>query len=95
MRRRLRRGAESGIVNGMFKSSYQICTVFGIPIRLDFSLIVLFFLLVSQEGDAVYGIATGIVLLVSIVLHELGHSLAAMAFGYVFLNGMINDALEA
>ncbi|HNX34971.1 MAG TPA: site-2 protease family protein [Kiritimatiellia bacterium] len=65
----------------MIKSSYQLCTVFGIPIKLDFSLIVLLFLLITNYGDPVYGIAAGIALLLSITLHELGHSLVAMAFG--------------
>lgn len=65
----------------MLKSSYRFCTIFGIPIYLDLSLIVLVFLLVSNYGDPLYGIAAGIALLVSITLHELGHSLTSMAFG--------------
>ncbi|MDD3546430.1 MAG: site-2 protease family protein [Kiritimatiellae bacterium] len=65
----------------MFKSSYHLCTLFGIPIRLDFSLIILMFLLIGNYGDPLYGIAAGIALLVSITLHELGHSLVAMAYG--------------
>ena len=65
----------------MLKSSYQLCTVFGIPIKLDFSLIVLMFLLITSYGDPFYGIAAGVALLLSITLHELGHSLVAMAFG--------------
>lgn len=65
----------------MMKASYQVCTLFGIPIRLDLSLIVLFFLLIANYGDPLYSIGAGLALLVSIVLHELGHSLVAMAFG--------------
>lgn len=65
----------------MFKSSYHLCSVFGIPIRLDISLIILMFLLIANYGDPLLGIAAGIALLVSITLHELGHSLVAMAFG--------------
>jgi len=65
----------------MFKSSYRLCTVFGIPIQLDFSLIILLFLLITNYGDPLYGIAAGVALLFSITLHELGHSLVAMAFG--------------
>lgn len=65
----------------MFKSSYQLCRLFGIPIYLDLSLIVLMFLLISNYGDPLYGIAAGVALLISITLHELGHSLVAMAFG--------------
>ncbi|HRU18888.1 MAG TPA: M50 family metallopeptidase, partial [Kiritimatiellia bacterium] len=65
----------------MLRSSYHLCTVFGIPIRLDASLIILMFLLIGNYGNPLYGIAAGIALLVSITLHELGHSLTAMAFG--------------
>jgi len=65
----------------MLKSSYQLCTLFGIPIKLDFSLIVLMFLMITNYGDPFYGIAAGLALLLSITLHELGHSLVAMAFG--------------
>ena len=63
------------------KSSYEIARVFGIPIRLDLSLIILLFLLTVQYGNPLQGLLIGIVLLLSITLHELGHSLVAMAFG--------------
>ena len=65
----------------MIKSSYQLCSLFGIPIKLDFSLVILMFLMVSNFGDPLFGIAAGVGLLLSITLHELGHSLVAMAFG--------------
>ena len=65
----------------MLKSSYQLCTLFGIPIKLDISLLVLMFLMITNYGDPFYGIAAGVALLLSITLHELGHSLVAMAFG--------------
>lgn len=65
----------------MIKSSYQLCRLFGIPLKLDLSLIVLMFLLITNYGNPVYGIAAGLALLLSITLHELGHSLVAMAFG--------------
>ncbi len=65
----------------MLKSSYQLCTLVGIPIKLDISLLVLMFLMITNYGDPFYGIAAGVVLLLSITLHELGHSLVAMAFG--------------
>ncbi len=65
----------------MFKSSYHLCTIFGIPIRLDISLLILMFLFIANYGDPLFGIAAGVALLASITLHELGHSLVAMAFG--------------
>ena len=65
----------------MIKSSYQVATVFGIPIRLDISLIILLGLLIMQYGDPIMGLLAAVALLLSITLHELGHSLVAMAFG--------------
>lgn len=65
----------------MIKSSYHLFTVFGIPIKADISLIFLAIILVSQYDNPLYGLAAGLVLLISILLHELGHSLVAIAFG--------------
>jgi len=61
--------------------AYKIATVSDIPIYIDWSLILLLFLMVSNFGDPVLGIAVGVGLAVSIALHELGHSLVAQAFG--------------
>jgi Zn-dependent protease len=65
----------------MIKSSYHLFTLFGIPVKADLSLFILAFLLIQSYSSPFYGLATGIVLLISILLHELGHSLVAMAFG--------------
>jgi len=65
----------------MIKSSYEIARPFGIPIRLDISLIILLFFFVSDYASPFVGLGAGVVLLLSITLHELGHSLVAMAFG--------------
>jgi len=65
----------------MIKTSYQLCRVFGIPIYLDISLIVLMIWVASSYDGPFYGLAAGVLLLVSITLHELGHSLVSMAFG--------------
>ena len=65
----------------MIKSSYHLFTVFGIPVKADLSLFILIFILARGESDLLYGLAAGLVLLVSVLLHELGHSLVAMAFG--------------
>ncbi len=65
----------------MIKTSYQLCRVFGIPIYLDISLILLMFLFVRGYDNPLYGLAAGVFLLLSITLHELGHSLTSMAFG--------------
>lgn len=66
----------------MFSSKFRICDVFGIPVYLDMSLIVLLALFVMDFGSFTFGLACALVLAVSITLHELGHALTARAFGY-------------
>lgn len=63
------------------KNKFHLCDLFGIPLYLDFSfaVILVMFLLDSPPQ---YGLAFTLALAVSIVLHELGHSLTAAAFGY-------------
>jgi Zn-dependent protease len=65
----------------MIKTSYKLCSVFGIPIYLDISLIILLFIYIQAYGNPIYGIIAGLLLLLSITLHELGHSLTAQMFG--------------
>lgn len=65
----------------MIKTSYQLCRAFGIPIHLDLSLILLVIWVASSYRDPVFGVLAGVLLVVSIALHELGHSLVSMAFG--------------
>lgn len=64
-----------------FKNRYHLCDLFGIPIYLDltFAFILLMFLF---DTPPQYGLAFALLLAVSIVAHELGHSLTARAFGY-------------
>ena len=73
----------------MFGSSYQLCRVFGIPIRLNVTLLILtgfiWYNTVKVYESFAIGLLLGgifsLLLLLSIVLHELGHSLVAMRFG--------------
>jgi Zn-dependent protease len=65
----------------MIKSSYYLFSVFGIPIKADLSLFILIFLFIQGSQTPFQGLVAGIILLISILLHELGHSLTAMAFG--------------
>ncbi|MEI6644918.1 MAG: M50 family metallopeptidase [bacterium] len=65
----------------MIKSSYHLFNIFGIPVKADLSLFILAIILVQSYNDPIYGIAFGVFLLLSVLLHELGHSLVAMAFG--------------
>ncbi len=66
----------------MFTSRIRICELFGIPLYLDFSLIILLLFFVSGGGSFLDGLACAFLLLFSITAHELGHALTARAFGY-------------
>ncbi|MDD5706405.1 MAG: site-2 protease family protein [Kiritimatiellae bacterium] len=79
------------MLTAMFQGSYRIARVFGVPIQLDLSLIVLavYFVLTSESvtigsqtvGGAVVGLVTACLLVLSVVLHELGHTYASLKFG--------------
>lgn len=66
----------------MFPRKIKVCDAFGIPVYLDFSLIILLVLFVMDFGSFVYGLSFALALALSIVAHELGHALTARAFGY-------------
>ena len=53
--------------------------MFGIPIKLDMSLIILFIMLFDPRR-MIYSLIFTMLLLLSIVLHELGHSLVAIKY---------------
>src|SRR5688572_4398980 len=92
--------------------SLQICTIKKIPIKLHFTLIIVFFLIswTLATGFMPYyypnlttlqywsmGIIGGIILFVSILLHELSHSLLSIQYGIhvnqilLFIFGGISD----
>jgi Zn-dependent protease len=64
----------------MFKASYKIARIMGIPIKLHISLIILLVMLVQDIG-IINGPMIAAGLLISIVLHELGHSFVAIRKG--------------
>lgn len=64
----------------MLNSSYTIGRIFGIPIKLDISLIILAIWMWWDYGWE-RGAFAAAALLLSIVLHELGHSLVGMQMG--------------
>ena len=66
----------------MFKSKYKLCDLFGIPVYVEFSFLLLLLLFVSSERSFTFGVASALVLAISVVLHELGHALTAGAFGF-------------
>lgn len=63
-----------GMIGGL-----KIATIRGIPIRLHFTLLAMFAILVVNFG--VLGLPAGILLFGSVLLHELGHSVVAQHFG--------------
>ena len=65
----------------MFPRKFHVCNAFGIPVYLDISTAILLFFFLGMTGSFALDVAAALLLLVSIVLHELGHSLTARAFG--------------
>ena len=63
-------------------SRLRLCELFGIPLYLDFSLVILLFLFATGAGSFASGLACAALLLASITAHELGHALTARSFGY-------------
>ena len=61
-------------------SRLRLGELFGIPVYLDWSTIFIA-LMFLQTGDILLAFGMTVVLLASIVLHELGHSLTARCFG--------------
>ena len=59
---------------------FRLGAMFGIPVYLDWSTIFLA-LMFLQSGSIVFSLGLAALLLASIVLHELGHSLTARCFG--------------
>ena len=65
----------------MFRNGYEIGRVFGVPIRLDWSLIILALYFSFSTGSFIVGITAAALLMLSVALHELGHTYAALKFG--------------
>ncbi len=66
----------------MFRKSYTLGRIFGIPIYLDSSVIfLLLYFGLFYYRNLLFGLIGCVGLLFSIAAHELGHSLVAMGFG--------------
>ena len=63
-------------------SRFRLCDVFGIPVYLDLSLVILLLFFATGGGTFWAGVLCALLLLASITAHELGHALTARAFGY-------------
>jgi Zn-dependent protease len=66
----------------MPNSRYRLCDLFGIPVYVDISFAILLLIFVTGERSFSMGLATALVLAISVVMHELGHALTARAFGF-------------
>jgi len=62
------------------KTRFHLCDIFGIPLYLDLTTIFIM-LMFLQCGDIVLALGLSLILAISIVAHELGHSLVARCFG--------------
>ncbi len=62
----------------MFGSAYRIATVWGIPIKMHMSWIIILFMI---PGTLVFRVAIALGLFASVALHELGHSFVAIHKG--------------
>ncbi len=74
----------------MLTTSYQIARIWGIPIRVHFSL-VLFLPIIALQFSPIlgegwlawlWGLSAALGLFASVALHELGHSLVALRLGF-------------
>ncbi len=65
----------------MFRRGLEIGRVFGVPILLDGSLIILAIFLSLTAGSILIGVTAAVLLMFSVALHELGHTYVALQFG--------------
>ncbi len=66
----------------LFNNRFRLCELFGIPIFVDVSFAFLLLMFVLSDASLVIGVTEALLLAISVVAHELGHSLTARAFGY-------------
>ena len=65
----------------MFQNGYEIGRVFGVPIRLDASLLIVALVYAIRARSLTFGVLFTVVLVTSVALHELGHTYTALKFG--------------
>ena len=66
----------------LFGNRFRLCEAFGIPVYVDISFAILLLLFIGSGESFTYGVTEALILALSIVLHEFGHSLTARLFGY-------------
>ncbi|MBQ6136615.1 MAG: site-2 protease family protein [Kiritimatiellae bacterium] len=65
----------------MLKTKFYICEMFGVPIYVDISFAILLLLFINSQESFMYGVTSALLLAISVIAHEFGHSLTARAFG--------------
>ncbi|MBQ6247256.1 MAG: M50 family metallopeptidase [Kiritimatiellae bacterium] len=63
------------------KGQFEVARVWGVPICLDISLILMAVIFVFRNGSIIIGLLSAAILLASILLHELGHTAVALSYG--------------
>ncbi len=66
----------------LFNNRFRLCELFGIPIYVDISFAFLLLMFALTRAPMMYGVTEAILLAISVIAHEFGHSLTARAFGY-------------
>ena len=64
----------------MFARDFEICRLFGIPLVVGFDVVFLMLFIALSCGNLAWGLLFSLVLVVSVILHELGHALTARLF---------------
>ena len=63
------------------KGQFEVARVWGVPICLDLSLILMAVIFVFRAGNIFWGLTSAAILLASVLLHELGHTAVALSYG--------------
>ena len=63
------------------KGQFEVTRVWGVPICLDLSLILMAVIFVFRAGNIFWGLTSAAILLASVLLHELGHTAVALSYG--------------
>ncbi len=66
----------------LFNNRFRLCELFGIPVYVDMSFAFLLLMFAITDASLVLGVTEALLLAVSVIAHEFGHSLTARAFGY-------------
>ena len=66
----------------MMKSRFYLFELFDVPIYVDISFALLLLLFIGSQQSFAYGVTCALLLAISVIAHEYGHSLTARLFGY-------------